>query len=342
MRELMAAPGATARAIEAMERAIAAEGSASVHPRVHVDHPPGGGTEASGRSLRLLPALMPGLGAAAVRIYTMQKEGDASRQAPCELILLFDFESMRLRAVIEDYSLHTLRTAAPTGVATRLLARPDAERVAVIGTGRQARGQLAAVASVLAVREVRAYGRDRGRLDRFCAETAAALGCPVRPGRTGEETVAGADVVVLATATDRPVLERSWLAPGTHVSSIAPGELDEKTVLGSRIVSSYPAEMIRGQPSWAPFPDLVSSGAVRESDILALHDVVTGQVAGRTRHDDVTVFVSTGMATWDVGIAVWVAEAVDRAGLGTRLVSEELGRSVEGLVPPRPSPVDER
>ena len=163
VRAVLAEPGSTVSAIDAMERAFAAyaRGDFSSAPRLHIDHPAGSGGERSGRSLRVLPCIAPAAGGAGCRIYTMNKTAGAYGAAPCELILLFDDTSMELRSLIEDYSLHALRTAAPSAVAVRHLAKRDVRSVAVIGSGRQARGQLAAVASVCAPADVRAKWAER-------------------------------------------------------------------------------------------------------------------------------------------------------------------------------------
>ena len=322
VRAVMARPGATRELVDRMEEAFAAEadGVFGTATRVVVDYPPGAGGERAGRSLRVLPCVAPEFGGAALRVYSTLKDGDPFRPAPCELLLLFDAATMELRALIEDYSLHALRTGAPTGVATRHLARPDAEVLGVVGTGRQARGQVAAVASVRPIREVRAYGRDPARRDRFCREVEELLDCRVVPVEHAEEAVRGADVVVAATNTDRPVVHGAWLEPGTHVNSIGPAELDEQAVLESRLVPCARREVLHGVPAWEPVPGLVARGALPE-DALAveLGDVVAGRAAGRRDDDEVTVFLSTGMPFWDLVTAAWVDERARELGLGRPL-----------------------
>ncbi len=340
VRALLRADTAMAEAMEVMERVLVeqAHGRVAIAPRLQLADPPGSG-ETQGRTMRLLPSIVPALDAAAVRVYTTNKAGDPARPAPAELLLLFDRETMTLRALIEDYSLHALRTAAPTGVATARLARADARSAAVIGTGRHARGQLAAVASVRALDEVRVYSRDPVRRAVFCAEMSELLGARLVDCKSAQEAVDGAGVVVTATTTTTPVLRRSWLAPGTHVNSIAPAELDDETVLDARLFPSYGAEIADGTPAWEPFPRLLATGAIsRDALSVELADVVAGIAPGREDDDEVTVFVSSGMASWDVAIAVWAEYAARRCGVGRELWPGGTGRSLAGLVPPVPSP----
>lgn len=345
VRALLADPRAIASAVELVNEAIAEQGRGRValRSRIQVDYPPGSATEASGRSLRLLPAIVPSLGAAAVRVYTTNKDAGPGAPAPAELILVFDYESMRLRAIVEDYSLHTLRTGAPSAVATRALARPDSTVVGVLGSSRHARGQLAAVASVLELQQVRVHGRDAERREAFAREAEAALGVPVTPVASAREAVAGADVVCVATNTSAPVLLGEWLEPGQHVNSVAPCELDAAAVLRARLFPCDADEVLLGTPSWTPFPELVAAGRLaREALEADLGRVLAGEAPGRESADDVTLFVSTGMATWDVAAGVWAEREARAAGLGTELWDAELGRSVEGLVTPWPARVGGR
>lgn len=341
VRAVLSQPEATADAIAAMERLFREQAAdrLTLLPRIQLAHPDGQTFETPERSLRLMPCIAPGLDAACVRIYTTLKV-DSDIRTPCEMLLLVDLENMKLRALIEDHSLHTLRTAAPTGVATRYLARPDACRVAVLGTGRHARGQLAAVASVRRLQGITVFGRDPGRLDLFCQEMGTLLGSVVRACATPEEAVSGADIVIVATTTTKPVLKGQWLTPGMHVNSIAPCELDEEVIERARIFPAYTRQLTHGTPTWTPIPQMLKAGRLRPSDLATeLSLVVSGQAVGREKPEDITLFLSTGMAGWDVAIAIWIEEWTRRMGLGAQLWDSTRGQSITGLVCPTPSPL---
>ncbi len=340
VRVLMASPGAMLEAAQVMERVFVAQAEEhlAMHQRVHLDYPPGSSGERGGRSLRFLPAIVPDLDAAAVRVYTTYKDGDPGRPAPCELILLFSYGTMQLRAIVEDYSLHTLRTAAPTAVATRYLAREDARVAAVLGTGRHARGQLAAVASVRPLESVMVYSPHAERRGAFAEEMTEILGAPVCAVDNPEAAVKDADIVVVAANSEFPVLRGAWLRPGTHVNTIAQGELDDEAVLRAKVFPCFAEEVAAGALDWEPFPRLLREGVLIRADLATeLCDVVAGTAPGRTSPEDVTVFVSTGMGIWDVAIAAWAVEAAERAGIGTRLWDDATGRSIPGLAAPLPS-----
>ena len=340
IRDLMASATSMAEAIDVMETVFIeqAHGRLALRPRIQIDYPPGSAGETAGRSLRLLPCIIPALNAAAVRVYTTNKVGDSMRPAPSELILLFDHDTMELRALIEDYSLHNLRTAAPTGVATRHLARPDASRVGVLGSGRHARGQLAAVASVRRLERVDVFSPRRESRETFAREAGEMLGIPVMAHSDPEAVVRLADIVIVATTTAEPVLRSEWLRPGVHVNSMAPSELDADTLLRARVFPNLAEDVLDGVPPWPPIPELLERGKLRRDDLeTELCAVVAGAAPGRSSADDVTLFISTGMATWDVAIAWWAEGAARRAGLGTELWQAGASRSVPGLVAPLPT-----
>ena len=338
VRTLLEAPSATVEAVDVMETVFVeqAHRRLALRPRINVDYPPGSVGETSGRSLRMLPCVVPALDAAAVRVYTTNKVGDARRPAPAELILLFSYESMELRAIIEDYSLHNLRTAAPTGVATRYLARRDATRVGVLGSGRHARAQLAAVASVRAIDHVEVYSPRAESRETFAREAAELLGIPVLARPDAETVVRQAEILVVATTTPEPVLREGWIAPGTHINSMAPSELDRETVLRARTFPNLADDLVDGQPPWPPIPELLAEELLDPGTITELCEVVAGTAAGRTETDDVTLFISTGMASWDVAIGVWAEAAARRAGLGSELWNGG-GRSLVGSRQPLPT-----
>jgi alanine dehydrogenase len=339
VRAMMSRPESTAEAIGLMERTLRGQagGDFAHSVRLHLDYPPDASawplSGRPGRSIGMLPAIVPGLSGAALRMYTTCGRGDS----PCELVLLFDMETMELRAIVEDYSLHGLRTAAPSGVAAKHLARPDAARAGVVGSGRQARAQLAALASVRHLSEVRAYSPNERRLRAFCVEMEVLIACPVVPCRHAEDAVRGADVVVTAATTTEPVLSGEWLSPGVHVNSTAPAELDEEAILRGRVFPCFAEQVIRGTPPWEPIPTLLARGRITERELgTELCQVVAGDAPGRESPDDVTIFLSTGMAMWDVAIATWAEALARELGLGRELWGDR-GRSVDGLVPPVPS-----
>jgi alanine dehydrogenase len=133
-------------------------------------------------------------------------------------LLLFDSRNGSLRALIEAFALGQLWTAAVCGVATALLSDPDADELAIIGTGKQALTQVAAVAAVRPLRRVRAYSRDQGKASAFCRRVTDQLAMPAAAAGGVAEAVRDAPVITLATRATEPFLTPDMPAAGAHVN----------------------------------------------------------------------------------------------------------------------------
>jgi ornithine cyclodeaminase/alanine dehydrogenase-like protein (mu-crystallin family) len=221
-----------------------------------------------------------------------------------------------------DY-LGQMRTGAATGVATRHMSRPDSHIVGLIGTGLQARSQLAAVNEVRKIETVRAYGRDSQRRKDFCQQMNESLGLNIAPADSAEEAVRGADIVITSTSSVKPVLQAEWLAPGTHVNAmganfVARRELEPGVVTRSEIVAVDSKEQARiesGDLLQVFGEDLSNWGKVCE-----LCEIIAGKLPGRSRPEQITLFKSLGIGTWDVAVAAKIFE---------RAQQETVGRHVE-------------
>jgi ornithine cyclodeaminase/alanine dehydrogenase-like protein (mu-crystallin family) len=247
-----------------------------------------------------------GEGATAVKVYTTSKLGVRFT------VLLYGNDGAPL-AVIQAGRLGQIRTGAASGVATRHLAREDSRRVAIIGTGWQARGQL------LAIREVRAVGRDEERCRAFCTEMENALGVPVEPASSPQDCVKDADIVITATKSKDPVLLGDWLRPGMHVNAIGSNwnnrrEMDTPAVLACHRITVDTIEVARLEAGDLILP--IEEGALSWDGIEELGAVVSGKRPGRETDDQITLFCSQGLALEDVVVGRCIHEAAVRQGVG--------------------------
>jgi ornithine cyclodeaminase/alanine dehydrogenase-like protein (mu-crystallin family) len=218
--------------------------------------------------------------------------------------------------VIEADRLGCLRTGAASGVAAKHLARGGARSLGVIGCGRQAESQVACIRAALpSIDRVVAYCRTHTRLAEFCKRVGA------EPGESHRD--AGVqDVVVTITSSRDPVLRGEWLVPGALV--IAAGanvasrrELDNTVLERATFVCCDWLEQARLESG--DLIDPVASGVLDWLEVHELHEVVSGEIAGRQSEDDIVLFKSNGVAAWDVALG---AEALRRAregGVGTTL-----------------------
>jgi thiomorpholine-carboxylate dehydrogenase len=238
--------------------------------------------------LGLMPAYAGALGAKLVAFYP-NNQGIPSHHA---MILLFRPETGEPLATMDGRLITEMRTAAGSAVATRLLARPEASVLGIIGSGVQARSHLEAMRLVRTFREVRVWS------PRNAAAFAKQFG--IRAAASAEEAVRGADVVVVATTSQTPVLSGAWLAPGAHINAVgAPRPTWRKLYVESREAATHESG------------DVITSGRI----FAEIGEVVLGQKPGRQSADEITLYKSVGVAVQDVVSADLVYRKATQAGV---------------------------
>ncbi|HEX9729179.1 MAG TPA: ornithine cyclodeaminase family protein [Gemmatimonadales bacterium] len=220
------------------------------------------------------------------------------------MVVMFDSESGAPAALIDGDALTAIRTGAVSGLATDLLARPDARRVAILGSGRQARTQLEAVCAVRAVDAVTVWSRSASNAGQFAAEMAGVGGVPrgIAVARSVAAAVDGADIVCTATPAARPILVAGHVRPGMHINAVGsftrgmcefePGILRDARV----IVDQREAALAEAGEVIAA----VEGGLVPAEALIELGDLVNGAAVGRDHDRAVTLFKSVGLAVQDV------------------------------------------
>jgi ornithine cyclodeaminase/alanine dehydrogenase-like protein (mu-crystallin family) len=263
--------------------------------------------------LHYMAAADPVHGYIGMKIYTVA--GGTARF----VVPLFRSSTGEMAALIEADALGQLRTGAASGVATKYLANTSASSACIIGTGYQARTQLEAIAAVRTLKRVRAFGRDPERRAKFCREMSETIGVTVEPATSGEEAVKGSEIIITATSATKVVLEGAWLAPGVHINAMGANwpqkrELDAAAVgRADKIVvdSVEQSKMEAGDLVQAFGEDSSRWNAVQE-----LSEIIAGKQQGRTSADQITLFKSNGIATWDLAAAVRVYELAVAQGIG--------------------------
>jgi len=231
-------------------------------------------------------------------------------------VTLFDGSTGVPTAILDASAVTSVRTAAVSAVATRVLARPDAHVLAVIGAGVQARAHLTALPGVRDFTEVRVYAPS--------AEHARALA----DGRatvaaSAEDAVRGADVVVLATSSREPVVSRDCFAPGAHVNAIGASvatsrELDVETVAACAFFCDS-RESVRNEAG--EYRLALEQGAIDGEDHIRaeLGEVLAGIAPGRRGEDELTVFRSLGLGVEDLAAAECAVARAGELGIGTEV-----------------------
>lgn len=261
-----------------------------------------------------------GLGLKAVTV--MPGNHGTGRDSHQGVVLLFEAAHGSPVAILDGSSITEIRTAAVSGVATRILAREDASVLAILGSGVQARSHLDAMLAVRAFERVRVWSRSADHALRFARSESERRGRTIETCPSPEEAVRGAGVVCTTTAAREPVLEGAWLAPGTHVNAAgacfaSARELDTEAVRRSRVFVD------RLESAWNEAGDLLiplREGAIGESHIVGeLGSLLLGGVEGRTTPDDVTLFKSLGIAVEDVAVARHLLEKAEARGVGATI-----------------------
>ncbi len=234
-------------------------------------------------------------------------------------VLLYDGATGELLALMNAAAITALRTAAVSAVATRLLARPDAGDLAIVGAGVQARSHLDAMRCVRSLRRVRVACRSRERAAAFVRD-AAGRGVAVEACDTVEDAVRGADLIVTATSSAEPVVRREWIASGAHLNVVGASvpacrEVDSATMAAARLfVDRRESTLNESGDYLVP----AREGLVGPDHIRAeIGELLVAGRPGRASDAEITLFKSLGLAIEDLAAARHVYEAARRRGLGT-------------------------
>lgn len=233
---------------------------------------------------------------------------------------LYKAGSGELAAIVQVFAMGALRTGAASGVATKYMARPDATRLGVIGTGRQARTQVEAICKVRPIDEILVFSRAAENRVRFCAELANfAKAVPVD---SAEAAIRDRHIVVTATTATEPVLLGDWLAPGTHVNAIGANyeyrrETDSAAIGRTALIATDDLEQVKYQATDLVAP--VAEGVIGWDRVVGLGDIVAGSIPGRRGDRDITLFKSLGVALEDVALAACAYEKALEVGAGQTL-----------------------
>ncbi len=250
--------------------------------------------------------------------------GNAARGLPSHLatIVLLDPETGALLALLDGRYITEARTGAVSAVSSRLLARPGASSLGIIGSGVQARSHLEALTRVHQLRHVTVWSPSGERRRKFAEEVAPHAPCPVKAVDHAGEAVVGADLIVLATSSPVPVLEDGWVKPGAHVMAVGAcrptqREIDPALTARSRLfVDSRAAALVESG-------DVVlgiAEGRFGPDHIVAEIGDLENGTRGRRDDREITIFKSLGLAVEDVTAADLAYRRAAERGIGQKLV----------------------
>jgi ornithine cyclodeaminase/alanine dehydrogenase-like protein (mu-crystallin family) len=208
--------------------------------------------------------------------------------------------------VVDAGEITAIRTAAASAVATEVLARPDASRVAILGYGEQAATHARALLKVRKIEAVKVWGRSRDRADSFCRRMSAELGIGFSSATDAQAAVSDADIICAVTGAQEPVLKGAWVRAGTHVnlvgSSMAgPVEVDSEFVVRSRFIADSREGVLQ---QGAEFLRAKAAGLIGDDHVVAeIGQVLAGDIVGRRSDQDITAYKSLGHVVQDLASA---------------------------------------
>lgn len=276
--------------------------------------------------LRAMPSYIESIDVAAVKIVNAHPKNIEKYGLPTVMavVILVDPRSGFPLAIMGGTTITNMRTGAAGGIAAKYLARKNSRIVGIIGAGAQARTQLAALIEVFkSFDEVRVWDISDRNMRAFKEEMDAKYGhaCRIRIVGSAEEAVRGADIVVTATPSRKPIVMNDWVSPGMHFNCIgadAPGkeELDPYILKRAKVVVDDWEQAAHGGEINVP----LSMGMISKRDIWAeLGEIVAGKREGRVSDDEITVFVSTGLAIQDAATAHLVYRRALERGVGRKI-----------------------
>lgn len=216
-------------------------------------------------------------------------------------ILLFDARSCALICVMDGSLLTGLRTGASGAVSVKALARKNSKKITTIGTGNQARMQIRAISLVMQIEEIHAWSRNPETLARFKTDIEGEFGFPVILADSKKEAVEQADILITATRGKGPLVEASWVKPGTHIVAIGTDqkgkqELDPEIFRHAKIVNDSISQCVEKGETFHPMKKKI----ITLDDIHGeIGEILLGKKPGRENDEEITIFDSTGMAIQD-------------------------------------------
>ena len=260
-----------------------------------------------GRMFGIMPGAMGEHAVFGAKLLSVFPENAArGRQSHGGVVILFDPETGDPVCMVHAGEITAIRTAAASAVATDVLARKDAPRLAILGTGEQAATHARAISKVRKLGTVTLWGRSQERALALAARLQSELAIPVSVARTVEEAAGSADIICTVSAAAEPILKGEWVKPGTHVNVVGSGyagptEIDNDLVVRSRFIADSREGVLQ---QGAEFLRAKQAGLIGDEHIVAeIGQVLAGTIAGRRSAEEITVYKSLGHIVQDLASA---------------------------------------
>jgi ornithine cyclodeaminase len=260
-----------------------------------------------GRAFGVMPGAMGDPGVFGAKLISVFPENVArGGQSHQGIVVLFDPATGAPTCVAHAGEITAIRTGCASAVATDALARADASRLALLGTGEQALTHARAISRVRKLSAITVWGRDASKARAIAAKLEPELSIPTTPAPTVRVCVVDADIICAVSGAKEPILEGQWVRPGTHVNIVGssyagPAEVDHDLVLKSRFIAdSREGVLAQG----AEFLRAKQAGLIGDDHVAGeIGQVLAGQLEGRQSRDQITAYKSLGHIVQDLASA---------------------------------------
>jgi len=296
-------------AVAALEKGLLAEakGEAQNMVKTHVEW-------GEGSTLHAIGAVFPNAGLVGTKTWAHTPGGATP------LLVLFDSNTGALRAIIEAFALGQMRTGSASGVATRWLAAEGADEFTIVGTGKQAMTQVAAVLAVRPIRRVRVFGRNEDRRNKFVARLRTEFGVEAIAARSVGEAVKGAAIITLVTRATEPILSGDMIGRGSHINAvgaIVPSRAELARDVITRSTRVVADSVPQAQKLSRELIDFFGPQPANWDRVQSLASLVASR-RSRSASDDLTLFKSLGMGVSDLALGIELYKKAAESGLGRK------------------------
>jgi len=246
---------------------------------------------------------------------------DRDRTLWREIIILFSVSTGEPLVIFQDCGINEFRTGAAGAVGVKYLARANADAVGILGTGPQAEAQLLAICEVRKLKQVKVFSPSIEHRAIFARKMEKALNRNIIAVNNAREAVEGVDILVVATNSQKPAFDGSWLGRGVHIDSISNGdktrrreELDTESFKRSDLiyVTSKPTVTVNESDVFR----MAQDGVISWDSVYELGDLLLGRAPGRNSEQQITLYKLQGLGIMDIAIGALAYERAKERGLG--------------------------
>jgi ornithine cyclodeaminase len=233
-------------------------------------------------------------------------------------VLLFDSIYGQPLAIVDGDEITAIRTAAVSGLATKLLGRVESSNLAILGSGTQAQQHVEAMLYVRKINSIKVWSRDYANAAEFAKQVAAKHNINTVAVNDAKDAVTGADIICTTTGSSNPVVQGDWIKKGAHINAVGSctpntRELDTAAIVNSKLYTDKYESIFKEA---GDFIIPKSEGVINDGHVKGeLGEVLLGIKKGRETNDEITVFKSLGIAIEDIYAASHVYQTIiDKTG----------------------------